>query len=68
MATSNNVTPIGQKATRRATADAELGICWFNALTERQRLEALLAAHSSCPASAWNYWRYGFACEGAEHE
>ena len=65
---SSNVTPIGPKAARRATNDAELGISWFNALSERQRLEALLAAHTSCPASAWNYWRYGFACEGAEHE
>ena len=64
MATSNNVTPIRPKAPRRATNDAEIGILWFNALNERQRLEALLAAHSSCPASAWNYWRYGSRLRG----
>jgi hypothetical protein len=54
-------------STKRATPDAALGIAWFNALTERQRLDAMRAADSACPAEAWDHWRYGFACEETAH-
>jgi hypothetical protein len=53
-----------------ATADAEVGICWWNGLTERQRLAALLAVESegrASPAEAFDHWRYGFACEETAH-
>jgi hypothetical protein len=51
--------------------DADLGIAWWNALTERQRLEALKAADSDCPAEAWEHWKEtaaGFKCEETAHE
>ena len=67
MATSNNVTPIGQKVPRRATNDAEIGCAWWNTMTEWQRLEALRAAGTACPAIAFDHWRYGFKCEENAH-
>lgn len=67
MASINNVTSIGQKAPRRATADEAAGMMWWNAMTERERLEALRAADTACPAEAFNHWRNGFKCEESAH-
>lgn len=33
--------------------DAELGMAWFNGLTERERTEWLRRANSAVPADAW---------------
>ena len=55
---------------RRGLVDAALGIAWFNAMTERQRAEALRAADSACPADAWEQWKLtvgGFVCEEEAH-
>lgn len=62
MATTNNVMPIRPPAGPR-----EPSIPWWNAMTDRQRAEALRAADSVCPADAWDHWRYGFACEETAH-
>jgi hypothetical protein len=53
----------------RPASDAELGMAWFNSMNERQRLEALRAADSDCPADAWAYFKAtgGFKCEGSSH-
>lgn len=52
-------------------ADAALGIAWWNAMTERQRLDALKAAGGpegrASPADAWDHWRHGFKCEETAH-
>lgn len=62
MATTSSVTPI--RAVARPAADAELGIHWWNRLTERQRWNALRAADSAVPAEAWEWWkRTAAGCE-----
>jgi hypothetical protein len=50
MAASIYILPSAGKRSRRPTTDADLGIAWWNALTERERMEALKAADSDCPA------------------
>ena len=49
----------------RPASDAALGIAWWNAMTERRRLEALRAADTAVPAEAWAHWKAtgGFKCE-----
>lgn len=37
--------------------DDELGMAWWNHITEQQRAEALRAAHTDVPAEAWAYWK-----------
>jgi hypothetical protein len=53
---ASNVTPI-RKAVARPAADAELGIQWWNRLSERGRLQALRAADTAVPAEAWEWWK-----------
>jgi hypothetical protein len=38
-------------------ADAELGMAWFNSLSERERAEWLKAADTSVPAEAWAHYK-----------
>jgi hypothetical protein len=52
----SNGTPI-RKAVARPATGAELGIAWWNSMTERQRWEALDVADTDCPAEAWAHWR-----------
>ena len=40
-------------------ADALRGTCWFNALSEQQRLHWLLRAGSDVPADAWSVFKAG---------
>lgn len=66
---ASNVTPL-RKAQARRAVDAEIGIAWWNSMSPRQRLEALRAADTCCPADAWAHWQQNaaaFKCEGAEH-
>jgi hypothetical protein len=56
--------------TKRHASDAEIGIAWWNAMTERQRLAALLAVERegrASPAEAFDHWRFGFKCEETAH-
>jgi hypothetical protein len=43
---------------RKPTADEELGMKWWNALTEAQRGEWLRRANSATPADAWAAYRH----------
>jgi hypothetical protein len=58
---------------KRATADESLGIAWWNAMTERARLQALKAVEPegrASPADAWAHWKEtaaGFKCEETAH-
>ncbi len=56
---------------KRATADAEIGIAWWNAMTQRQRLEAPKAAGGpegrASPAEAFDHCRFGFKSEENAH-
>jgi hypothetical protein len=63
---ASNPAPV-LRGTARPASEAELGIAWWNAMTEQQRLEALRAADTACPADAWDHWRYGFSCEEGAH-
>ena len=37
--------------------DEELGVAWWNNMTERDRARALAAAGTAIPAVAWRHWR-----------
>jgi hypothetical protein len=56
-----------------STADAALGIAWWNAMTKQARLEALRAVEPDgkvSPAEAWEHWRATTAavkCEETAH-
>ncbi len=67
MANTNNVVPIRRLG--RPQSDAEIGMAWFNSMTPSQRLEALRAADTCCPADAWAHWKAtgGFKCEETAH-
>jgi hypothetical protein len=57
---------------KRATANEAIGIAWWNALSERQRLDALYAADPegrASPAEAFSHWKKtgGFCCEETAH-
>lgn len=54
------------RARERFMTDAELGMAWWNNLTERQRAEALRAASTDVPAVAWEHWRATTASGGSE--
>jgi hypothetical protein len=59
-------------STKPATADAALGIAWWNAMSERARLVALKAvepAGRASPAEAWAQWQITsqFKCEESAH-
>ncbi len=60
-------------STKRATADAALGIAWWNAMSEQARLAALKAAEPggrASAAAAWAHWQEraaGFKCEENAH-
>jgi hypothetical protein len=64
---------VANTKSKRATADAALGIAWWNAMTERARLAALKAVEPegrASPAEAWEHWKQtanGFKCEEAAH-
>jgi hypothetical protein len=69
-----NSTDQAAKGQARVTADAALGIAWWNAMTERARLEALKAVEPqgrASPAEAWAHWKQtaaaGFKCEENAH-
>ena len=50
--------------------DDEIGIAWWNAMTERARLAALKAVDPegrASPAEAFDHWRFGFKCEEEAH-
>ena len=50
--------------------DDEIGIAWWNAMTERARLAALKAVDpegGASPAEAFDHWRFGFKCEENAH-
>lgn len=51
------------------SAYVAMGMAWWNGMTEHQRLEALRAADTACPAEAWAHWRAtgGFKCEESAH-
>jgi hypothetical protein len=56
------------KATQIDRRDAELGIRWWNAMSKRARLQALLAvdpAGNCSPAEAWHAWKARTAREVA---
>jgi hypothetical protein len=58
---------------KRATADAQLGIAWWNAMSKQARLAALKAVEPqgrASPAEAWAHWKEtagGFKCEEVAH-
>jgi hypothetical protein len=60
---------------RLPAGDSALGIAWWNAMTERARLEALIAVEpesNASPAEAWEHWKRtaaaaGFKCEEMAH-
>ncbi len=43
---------------RSRAADATIGIAWWNGMTERQRREALQAADTAIPATAFDHWQH----------
>lgn len=51
------------------SADAAMGIAWFNSLTKQQRLEALRTADTDMPAEAWAFYKAtgAFKCEENSH-
>jgi hypothetical protein len=51
------------------SADAAMGMAWFNSMNERERFEALRAANTSVPAEAWAHWKAtgGYTCEETAH-
>lgn len=58
------------KPKARITADAAIGMAWWNAMHPRQHAEALRAADTACPAEAWAQWKettVGFKCEENAH-
>jgi hypothetical protein len=57
-----------RKTGEGATADGgrTLG-AWWNGMTERQRLEALRAADTTCPADAWAHWNTHCKPQGDHH-
>lgn len=63
-----SITPISKAVAQPPAADAELGIQWWNRLSERGRLAALRAADTSIPAEAWEWWkRTPTGCEEQAH-
>jgi hypothetical protein len=58
-----------QNETARAMVGTQLGMAWWNGMTEQQRLAALRAADTDCPAEAWAHWRRVTArCEEDAHQ
>lgn len=60
----------GERSSLGMHSDAAPGIAWWNAMTDRQRAEALRAADTDCPADAWRHWQQtatGFKCEEVAH-
>jgi hypothetical protein len=57
---------------KRPTADEAIGMAWWNAMTDRQRLAALYAVNpegNASPAEAFSHWKKtgGFCCEETAH-
>lgn len=48
-------------------SDAELGMTWWNRLTERERAEWLRRANTAVPAEAWEAFKRQEFQPGDEH-